>query len=183
MLSITYMIDKFARCCILSVWLICLFSPQAKNKPWLPWVYSWIRHRRKHLQSTAPCLLPTIHCPLPLFPFPWPLFTAQCLLAPVYCQSPTVHCKLITVYCLSAALTDLCPLNANLNFLTSSRPAKISGTKMQWRYIQHAQWTVGSGQWTTVTVQWSVDRGQWDWVKDSGQWTVDSGQWIEDSGQ
>ncbi len=24
----------------------CLFS-QVKNKPWLPWVYSWIRHSRE----------------------------------------------------------------------------------------------------------------------------------------
>jgi hypothetical protein len=27
----------------------CLFS-QVKNKPWLPWVYSWIRHRHEHIE-------------------------------------------------------------------------------------------------------------------------------------
>jgi hypothetical protein len=26
----------------------CLFFSRLKNKPWLPWVYSWIRHRREH---------------------------------------------------------------------------------------------------------------------------------------
>jgi hypothetical protein len=29
----------------------CLFT-QVKNKPWLPWVYSWIWHRREQLPSS-----------------------------------------------------------------------------------------------------------------------------------
>ncbi len=31
----------------LAILLVVYFS-QVKNKPWLPWVYSWIRHRREH---------------------------------------------------------------------------------------------------------------------------------------
>ncbi len=30
------------------VLLICSFLPQVKNKPFLPWVYSWIRYHCKH---------------------------------------------------------------------------------------------------------------------------------------
>ncbi len=29
-------------------WLVLIFL-QVKNKPWLPWVYSWIRHRREQV--------------------------------------------------------------------------------------------------------------------------------------
>jgi hypothetical protein len=28
----------------------CLFSLQVKNKPWLPWVYSWIWHSHEQLE-------------------------------------------------------------------------------------------------------------------------------------
>jgi hypothetical protein len=28
--------------------LINVYFSQVKNKPWLPWVYSWIQHRREH---------------------------------------------------------------------------------------------------------------------------------------
>ncbi len=38
---------------VLGVRLICLFSPQVKNKPWQPWVYSWIQHRREHYGCTV----------------------------------------------------------------------------------------------------------------------------------
>jgi hypothetical protein len=33
----------------------CLFSLQVKHKPWLPWVYSWIRHRREHVYIQMYC--------------------------------------------------------------------------------------------------------------------------------
>ncbi len=32
--------------------LIDVYFLQVKNKPWLPWVYSWIRHRREHYPSS-----------------------------------------------------------------------------------------------------------------------------------
>ncbi len=50
--------------CMLGAWLIICFSPQVKNKPCLPWVYSWIQHRCEQQASCRfylPCMAIEIH--------------------------------------------------------------------------------------------------------------------------
>ncbi len=40
-------------CCAQGTWFVILidvYFSQVKNKPWLPWVYSWIWHHRKQLR-------------------------------------------------------------------------------------------------------------------------------------
>ncbi len=53
--NIVYSLILLQTPCIQGIWLLVLISvyfSQVKNKPWLPWVYSWIWHRREQLQKT-----------------------------------------------------------------------------------------------------------------------------------